>query len=101
MVNDIHNYKALKFDEIAQKIYAYPEIYCAFDHVAEVYQQKWLDNFPKGTLLSVSGLDDGAEEFYVRLAYHKQYLEIEISQQKQIIFCNRFGACCTKHIESL
>ncbi|OTG86213.1 hypothetical protein B9T31_09260 [Acinetobacter sp. ANC 4558] len=66
-----------KFNCLVQKIKDQPEHYLCFDSVSDFYQAKWLDDFPQGTNWYVTGLDDGAEEFYVLIEYKNHYLKIQ------------------------
>lgn len=81
---DLEQYKQQCFDQLAEKICQSPENYLDFDSVSDVYKAKWLQDFPKGTTWAVSGLDDGADEFYILIQYQTRYkikkLSIEMKQ---------------------
>ena len=75
---DLEQYKQQCFDDLAQKILQSPEDYLDFDSVSDVYKATWLNDFPQGTTWSVSGLDDGADEFYILIQYKSKKLTIEM-----------------------
>jgi hypothetical protein len=65
-----------KFEQLAEKIMAEPEKYCIFDSVSDFYKASWLNDFPKGTTWSATGLDNGADEFYAQIEYKDRYISI-------------------------
>lgn len=69
MLIDFIQYQQQQFDEVASRIMTDPEQYIDFDSVSDFYKAKWLDDFPKGTTWSATGLDDGAEEFDAVIEY--------------------------------
>ncbi|WP_130803230.1 hypothetical protein [Acinetobacter ihumii] len=81
---NLEQYKQQCFDELAQKICQSPQDYLDFDSVSDVYKAQWLHDFPQGTSWVISGLDDGADEFYISIEYPSHYktkrLSIEIKQ---------------------
>lgn len=76
MLIDFIQYQQQQFDEVASRIMADPEQYIDFDSVSDFYKAKWLDDFPKGTTWSATGLDDGAEEFDAVIEYRDHYIRI-------------------------
>ncbi|CAG67924.1 conserved hypothetical protein [Acinetobacter baylyi ADP1] len=76
----LDQYKANCFDQLALKIQQHPERYLDFDSVSDLYKADWLNEFPQGTEWSVSGLDDGADEFYILIQFKQKKLIIEIRQ---------------------
>lgn len=74
MILDMYAHQQAKFERLARKIVADPAAYIDFDSVSDVYKAPWLKDFPQGTQLYVSGLDDGAEQFDIRLEYRNAYL---------------------------
>ncbi|OTG93056.1 hypothetical protein [Acinetobacter sp. ANC 3832] len=76
MLIDFIQYQQQQFDEVASRIMTDPEQYIDFDSVSDFYKAKWLDDFPKGTTWSATGLDDGAEEFDVVIEYRDHYIRI-------------------------
>lgn len=78
MIIDFIQIQKQKFESLAEKILAEPEKYLDFETVSDFYKRKWLDEFPQGTTWVVSGLDDGAEEFYIQIKYYDLCLEIDI-----------------------
>lgn len=78
MMIDFIEIQKQKFDLVVQKIMAEPQKYVDFDSVSDFYKSTWLDDFPKGTVWTVSGLDDGAEEFDIYIEFRNHYLLISI-----------------------
>lgn len=78
MIIDFVQIQNQKFEQIVKKIMAQPEQYLDIDSVSDFYKAQWLDEFPQGTLWAVSGLDDGAEEFYIQIKYRELTFNIEI-----------------------
>ena len=76
MLIDFIQSQLTQFDEMAARIQAAPEKYINFDSVSDFYKAKWLDDFPKGTTWSATGLDDGAEEFDAVIEYRDHYIRI-------------------------
>ena len=75
----LEQYKQQCFDRLIQKICQSPEQYLDFDSVSDVYKATWLNDLPQGTTWAVSGLDDGAEEFYILIQYKTKKLSIEMN----------------------
>lgn len=73
-----------KFQLLAEKIIAKPEQYLNFDSVSDFYKAAWLNEFPNGTTWTVTGLDDGADEFDICIEYRDVYLIIEYTSQLKI-----------------
>nr|WP_174506548.1 hypothetical protein [Acinetobacter sp. Marseille-Q1620] len=69
MLLDFNQYQLERFDDVASKIAAAPELYADFDSVSDFYKADWLYEFPHGTTWAASGLDDGAEEFYAIIRF--------------------------------
>ncbi|HDG9761810.1 hypothetical protein ACJBLD_13390 [Acinetobacter nosocomialis] len=80
MILNLVIYKQQQFDAMAQKIMAEPEKYIDFNSVSDFYKAAWLKEFPQGTQVSATGLDDGAEEFYAVLQFKQQYLKFDIKE---------------------
>lgn len=80
MILNLVIYKQQQFDQIAAKIMAEPEKYCEFNSVSDFYNAEWLKDFPQGTQMSATGLDDGAEEFYAVVQFKQQYLKFDIKE---------------------
>ena len=76
MLIDFNQAKLKQFDDLALMIITAPQDYLQFDSVADFYQATWLQDFPKGTTWSATGLDDGALEFYALIQYQQHYLHI-------------------------
>ncbi|MDR2250593.1 hypothetical protein [Acinetobacter sp.] len=80
MILNLVIYKQQQFDTMAKKIIAEPEKYIDFNSVSDFYNAAWLKDFPQGTQVSATGLDDGAEEFYAVVQYKQQYLKFDIKE---------------------
>lgn len=81
MMIDFIEIQKQKFDEVVQKIMAEPQKYLDFESVSDFYKSTWLDDFPKGTTWTVSGLDDGAEQFDIYIEYRNHYLSIHVQDE--------------------
>ena len=77
-------FKQQQFIVLAEKIIQQPEQYLHFDSVADVYQARWLDDFPKGTTWQVTGLDNGAETFCLLICYQNCQLSIDYIENGQV-----------------
>jgi hypothetical protein len=91
MLLSLDDYKCQQFDEAAEKIMAEPQKYCEFNSVSDFYKAAWLKDFPQGTQVSATGLDDGAEEFYAVIAFKSQYLQIDVTDKTKFSFKNQQG----------
>ncbi|MDY7372927.1 hypothetical protein UE233_09805 [Acinetobacter oleivorans] len=80
MLLSLDVYKQQQFDLIAAKIMAEPKQYCEFSSVSDFYNAAWLKDFPQGSQISATGLDDGAEEFYAVVQFKQQYLKFDIKE---------------------
>jgi hypothetical protein len=80
MLLSLDAYKQQQFDQIAAKIMAEPKQYCEFNSVSDFYNAAWLNDFPQGSQISATGLDDGAEEFYAVVQFKQQYLKFDIKE---------------------
>ncbi|WPP54105.1 hypothetical protein SOI69_10545 [Acinetobacter pittii] len=85
MLLSLEAYKQQQFDQIAAKIMAKPKEYCEFNSVSDFYNAAWLKDFPRGSQISATGLDDGAEEFYVVIQFKQQYLKFDIKENDSTI----------------
>lgn len=84
MLIDLVAVQLQKFDTLATKIVTSPEAYLAFESVSDFYKATWLNDFPQGTTWAVSGLDNGADEFCIRIAYRNHYLMIDVAEKIQV-----------------
>ena len=75
-----------KFDALARRISTTPEDYLQFESVSDFYKALWLNDFPKGTTWMATGLDNGAEDFCIRIEYRDRYLQIEITEQIKVLY---------------
>lgn len=77
MIINFREAQIQKFVELADMIQQDPECYVQFEHVSDFYKADWLNDFPQGTTWYVSGLDDGAENFYASIQYVNYHLNIQ------------------------
>ncbi|EIB7122223.1 hypothetical protein AW812_RS13350 [Acinetobacter baumannii] len=82
MLLSLDAYRQQQFDQIVAKIMAEPAKYIIldFNSVSDFYNAAWLKDFPQGTQVSATGLDDGAEEFYAVVQFKQQYLKFDIKE---------------------
>ena len=85
MLLSLDDYKCQQFDEAAEKIMTEPQKYCEFNSVSDFYKAAWLKDFPQGTQVSATGLDDGAEEFYAVVQFKQQYLKFDIKENHSTV----------------
>lgn len=85
MILNLVIYKQQQFDALAQKIMAEPTKYIDFNSVSDFYNAEWLKDFPPGTQVSATGLDDGAEEFYAVVQFKQQYLKFDIKENHSTV----------------
>ncbi|MDA3556300.1 hypothetical protein MKL42_02045 [Acinetobacter sp. AOR15_HL] len=85
MILNLVIYKLQQFDVMAQKIIAEPAKYIDFNSVSDFYNAEWLKDFPQGTQVSATGLDDGAEEFYAVVQFKQQYLKFDIKENHSTV----------------
>jgi len=78
MIIDFIQFQKQRFMSLVNQIVAEPQKYLDFDSVSDFYKAVWLDDFPKSTIWTVSGLDDGAEDFEILIEYQDLYLTISI-----------------------
>ena len=91
MLIDFVMAQKIRFDRHVSLLCSQPERYFFFDEIADVYAADWLKGFPQGTICSVSGLDDGAEEYYIQIAYKDQSLLIDYGRVLQMHHRDRHG----------
>ena len=77
VIIDFHHAQIQKFLNLAQAIVQAPEQYIQFDHVSDFYKAAWLQDFPHTTTWYVTGLDDGAEDFYISIQFENYHLNIQ------------------------
>lgn len=85
MLLSLDVYKQQQFDAMAQKIMAEPAKYIDFNSVSDFYNAEWLKDFPQGTQVSATGLDDGAEEFYAVVQFKQQYLKFDFKENHSTV----------------
>lgn len=91
MLIDFLGEQQKQFDYAGLAVLQSPEQYLNFDSIADVYAAPWLHIFPKAVHLMVSGLDDGAEHFCIRVEFQKQYLHIDYANCIRVVLFDRFG----------
>jgi hypothetical protein len=97
MILNLVIYKQQQFDAIAQKIMAEPAKYIDFNSVSDFYNAEWLKDFPQGTQVSATGLDDGAEEFYAVVQFKHQYLKFDIKENHSTVIFQDMNRNVFKH----
>ena len=63
-----------QFEKIISKVQQAPEVYLAFETVADVYRAQWLKDLPAMCKWYVSGLDDGAEDFNLSVHFQNKII---------------------------
>ena len=91
MLIDFKSAQIKKFLDLAERIQALPEAYIDFEHVSDFYKVNWLKDFPSGTQWYVSGLDDGADEFYISIVYAEYRLNIQCTDHIQVELIHPVG----------
>ncbi len=91
MLIDFQHEQQKKFDALAFEILQQPSAYLSFDCISDFYQADWLQQFPKGTVWSVTGLDDGAEEYCIRIEYKTQFLWIDYAENRLSVLYEKAG----------
>lgn len=90
MLIDFKTAQIQKFLDLAHQIQAAPEQYINFEHVSDFYKAEWLKDFPSGTTWYVSGLDDGADEFYISIQFAHYRLNIQCTHTLQVNLVEQF-----------
>lgn len=91
MLIDFQLEQRKKFDALAHRILDHPQAYLSFDSIADFYAAPWLLQFPHGTQWTAAGLDDGAEEYCIRIHYQAQYLRIDYGPVLAAVLLDRQG----------
>lgn len=100
MLLNLDEYKQQQFDDAATKMIAAPKKYLNFESVSDFYKAQWLDQFPVGTTVSATGLDDGAEEFCAVLQFKQQYLKFDVQFDRIILnYKNKQGEVQTLPVD--
>lgn len=76
MIIDFKQQQIQRFLAIIQQLKNKPELY-QFSDVAEFFQADWRLALPTAADYSVSGLDDGAEDFAIRISLYGHCLMID------------------------
>ena len=82
MLIDLVAYQRQCFLNIIDKVKQSPETYLNFEDIADVYHAKWLQTLPPMCRWYVSGLDDGAEEFYISIIFEDEKFTFSPYQAK-------------------
>ena len=91
MLIDFHYEQQKKFDALVSEILQRPKAYLHFDSIHDFYQADWLRRFPKGTVWSVTGLDDGAEEYCICIEYKAHRLFIDYAETQCSLMYETLG----------
>lgn len=81
MMIDFKQVQLNQFDAVIARLFATPKHDLNFDSVSDFYQATWLNDLPKSAVWNVSGLDDGAEAFDVRLSCFERVVFIHIADE--------------------
>ena len=79
MLIDFKQTQLAQFESVIERLKASPKEYLDFTSVADFYQATWLKNLPSSASWAVTGLDDGAEHFDIRLACFERVVFIYIA----------------------
>ncbi|WP_110975095.1 MULTISPECIES: hypothetical protein [unclassified Acinetobacter] len=80
MLIDFKQTQLAQFESVIERLKASPKEYLDFTSVADFYQATWLKNLPSSASWAVTGLDDGAEHFDIRLACFERVVFIHIAE---------------------
>lgn len=81
MIIDFKYIQLKQFDAVIARLAASPDQHLNFESVSDFYQAPWLHDLPKSAVWAVSGLDDGAEVFDVRLSCYEHIVFIHIADE--------------------
>ncbi len=95
MIIDFQLEQQLRFDRQARVTTAAKGDFFQFEQIADVYNAEWLNAFPQGTQCSISGLDDGADEYGIQISYKHQSILIDYSQHIKLVHRDRDGVVHT------
>ncbi|QIC79560.1 hypothetical protein FSC02_10700 [Acinetobacter indicus] len=84
MLIDFRQQQQARFEQVAQRLQQAAAEGLHFDSVADFYQSGWLEQFPAGIRWSVTGLDDGAEQFYAWIDYLDCFVRIDAGEMLRI-----------------
>lgn len=82
MLIDFHHKHIQQFLQVCHKLMEMPDL--ALASVADFYAAPWLHDFPPGTTWHVSGLDDGAEQFYAVVEFRHYRLNFKVGDHTQL-----------------
>ena len=91
MIIDFQLEQQLRFDRQAGFLLRQKASFFQFEQIADVYNAEWLKAFPQGTQCSISGLDDGADEYGIQISYKHQSILIDYSQAIKLVHRDRDG----------
>ena len=84
MLIDFKQAQLQQFEQCLAPLLADPQRAFAFDSVADFYQAAWLHDLPSSARYWVSGLDDGAEEFDIKIQCQGYALQIHVGEQLSV-----------------
>ena len=79
MLIDFKQSQLAQFESVLERLTTAPKQYLDFASVADFYQAAWLNDLPSSASWAVTGLDDGAEHFDIRLACYERVVFIHIA----------------------
>ena len=86
MLIDFRQKQIQQFQVLIEKIMSEPARYLNFDTVADFYQAEWLSELPKAAEYAVSGLDDGAEYFEVKITLYGHVFRLSYDEQMSMSY---------------
>ena len=81
MIIDFKQQQLKQFLTLFSWLKQHPEEYKYFTHVADFYQATWFEKLPKSVDYAVTGLDDGAEEFSIRLSLYGHVILLDCAEE--------------------
>lgn len=79
MLIDFKQSQLAQFESVLERLTTAPMQYLDFASVADFYQAAWLNDLPSSASWAVTGFDDGAEHFDIRLACYERVVFIHIA----------------------
>ena len=86
MLIDFKQVQIAQFRQLVEKLMQAPAEYLNFATVADFYQAEWLQDLPKAATYLVSGLDDGAECFEIKISLDTHVLRLSYATDMQAVY---------------
>lgn len=84
MIIDFKQAQIAQFQQLVQKLMQHPEQYLAFEQISDFYRAAWLSELPQVADYVVSGLDDGGENFEVKIQVYHHILRFSYDGEMQV-----------------